>query len=253
MIGVSIVGSGNVAEALALTLMECGSAEVELRQIVGRNELRVAELAAMAGCQGAAIESFASADIYVVAVSDGAVSEVGEAIRSRCPEGSIVVHCAGSVAMEGFDGVIYPMQTFTSGRRVDFRRVPIFVEGEDARIRSVANALSDRVIELDSERRRVLHLAAVFACNFTNAMLSATAEVLEMGDLPLELYRELVEECVAKGFVEGSSPREAQTGAARRGDLLTQQRHLEMLGERDDLKDIYKIISSYIWEISKRI
>ncbi len=251
MKSVTIIGSGNVAEAFAYAV---AASEFELCEVAGRNTARVAAIAKMATCRAGEIENLSPADLYIVAVSDGAIAELVS--RLKTPEGAIVVHCAGSVSLaeSGADGVLYPMQSFTAGRRVDFRSVPLFIEvrrGGDL-IEQVARGLSDSVVELNSERRRHLHLAAVFACNFTNAMLTACSEVLEPSGVAMESYRPLVYETIAKAFDMGDSPASAQTGAARRGDIATQQRHVEMLGERDDLADIYRKISSYIWEISKR-
>ncbi|MFR9645414.1 MAG: DUF2520 domain-containing protein [Rikenellaceae bacterium] len=143
------------------------------------------------------------------------------------------------------------MQSFTKGRRVNFREVPLFIEGDSPVIAAVANAISSNVIEMSSERRKTLHLAAVFACNFTNAMLTATHEILSQEDIPYDLYRPLVEETISKAFT--STPHEAQTGAARRGDMKIQSRHVEMLRHDENLTQIYKIISKYIWETSKKI
>lgn len=250
MIRVSIVGSGGVAEAFALALAESAHPNFTLLEVVGRNEVRRSQISALTNSRASSFEAMQPADIYIIAVSDGAVEEVARMIHNLYPE-ALTLHTAGAVPRGELGGVIYPMQTFTAGRRVDFRAVPLFVEGEDERIVELANALSDSVMELLSERRKALHLAAVFACNFTNAMFTATEELLAKEDLPLSLYRSLVEETVAKAFEPASSPRESQTGAARRGDTATQKRHEAML--EGDLRDIYQIISRYIWETSRRI
>ncbi len=251
MIKVTIIGSGNVAEAMAVALAGCGARGVQLVEVAGRNAQRLSDISNIAHCATTSLDRLSPTDIYILAVSDDAIEMTAAAIARTA--GSIILHTAGSVAMGELDGVIYPMQTFTKGRRVDFRTVPLFVEGESQSIRVVAEALSDRVIEMSSERRRSLHLAAVFACNFTNAMLTATHEILSASEIPYELYRPLVEETVAKAFDPSTTPQAAQTGAARRGDTTIQRRHLEQLGEREDLMEIYKNISKYIWETSRKI
>ncbi len=251
MIKVVVVGSGNVAEALSIALSACDQQVVAFEGIAGRNSERLTQIAQIAGCKSYTLADMPSADLYIVSVSDDAVESLAKTLTR--PVGSIVVHTAGSVPMGSLDGVLYPMQTFTKGRRVNFREVPLFIEGESPIIREVAEALSDNVVEMESERRRTLHLAAVFACNFTNSMLSATNEILSQSDIPYTLFRPLVEETISKAFDPSTSPQEAQTGAARRGDQKIQQRHIEQLEGRDDLKEIYKLISKYIWETSKKI
>lgn len=252
MIKVSVIGSGNVAESLALALSECSSySDIELHEVAGRSESRIAEITQMCGVRGVTIDALSPADIYILAVSDGAIDEVAQQIPHRTD--ALLLHTAGSVPMGSLDGVLYPMQSFTAGRRVNFREVPLFIEGANKELLSIidhlATTLSDSVVELSSERRKELHLAAVFACNFINAMLTATTDILSRAELPLSLYRPLVEETIAKAFE--MTPQIAQTGAARRGDHTTQQCHEAML--EGDLKDIYSVISRYIWEISKRI
>ncbi len=245
---VTVVGSGNVAEAFAVALAERGM----LCEVVGRNEARLEQIATLTGCCITTISKRQSTDLYIIAVSDGAVSEVAQILKTT--DSAVVVHCAGSVAMtDTVDGVIYPMQSFTAGRRVNFREVPLFIEGEAEIIREVAEALSDSVTELTSEQRSHLHLAAVFACNFTNAMLTAASETLAPSGVNLAAYRPLVEETIAKAFAPNSTPQKAQTGAARRGDMATQERHLNMLKNDNKKSEIYKLISEYIWETSRKI
>ncbi len=256
MIKVTIIGSGGVAEALALALSECEPTRVQLLEIAGRNAERVEEIATLAGCRPTTIEGLsAEADIYVMAVSDDAIVPLSQQIE--IPQGRLLLHTAGSVSMEGFSGVLYPMQSFTKGRKVDFRSVPIFIEGVDKRalatIKSLAENLSDSVRELSSQGRVALHISAVFACNFTNAMLSAAHTILTQHEIPFELYRPLIEETISKALDPTTTPREAQTGVARRGDFEVQARHLKMLAEDKNLSEIYKITSKYIWETSKRI
>ncbi|MFR9620844.1 MAG: Rossmann-like and DUF2520 domain-containing protein [Rikenellaceae bacterium] len=254
---VVVVGSGGVAEGLAHQLERC--APQSLVQVYGRNETRVNELSDRFGL--AKSNLLQPADIYILAVSDDAV----EALAAELPfaEGAIVVHTAGSVAMSALEGargakrgVLYPMQSFTVGRQLALGEVSLFVEGEDRatleRIKELANMLSHRVIEMTSEQRKQLHLAAVFASNFTNAMFSATSDLLRDAGLSFDLYAPLIEETVSKAMA-ASDPRRVQSGPAKRGDQRTMERHLALLEGREDLMEMYKSISKYIWETSKRI
>ncbi|MFI3269572.1 MAG: Rossmann-like and DUF2520 domain-containing protein [Rikenellaceae bacterium] len=278
---VAIIGSGNVAEALALAIER---SRAELVQVYGRNRERVEVIYRAIGRVDEVVESerreqndghgaqdegceseLREADIYLVAVSDGAVEEITKELNFA--DGSIVAHTAASVNIEQIStrkginrGVFYPLQTFTKGREVEFQKIPIFIEAQSEesykRLEELANLLSERVQRLDLERRRELHLAAVFSCNFTMAMLTATQDVLRGCELPLELYEPLLRETLDKAFSEQNDLRKSLTGPAVRGDLGTQERHIEMLSgvkESDLLIEIYKNISKYIWETSKRI
>lgn len=249
---VVVVGSGNVAEAVALAVADCWG--VELCQVVARNEERAAEIAAMAGCEWCSdFDEAADADLYIIAVSDRAVEDVAEKLRRR--EGSVVVHTAGSVPVEALGdeacGVLYPFQTFTAGRRVDFTEVPLFVEGSDeataALIEEFANLLSSRVYRADSARRREIHLAGVFACNFVNALYSMAADRLaESEALPFDVLRPLIVETAAKA-VDAEHPRQVQTGPAVRGDKAVAERHKSML-EGSVQRELYALLDGYIFE-----
>ncbi len=255
---VVVVGGGNLAESLLVALKECE--QVDLRQIYVRDADRGAELSALIGAPVVnRAEELAPADIYILAVSDRAIEELSATLPFA--KGAIVAHTAGSTPLSAINkglhrGVFYPMQTFTKGRRVDFRRIPIFIEAEDnsttKALFSLGELISDNVRELDSERRRQLHLSAVFVCNFANAMYSAGAELVAETGLPFETLKALIEESASK-VCSVDNPIEVQTGPAVRGDIATQQRHIELLSNNENLSNIYQIISKYIWETSKRI
>lgn len=254
---VVVVGSGNVAESIAVAVGE--TPDLELRQVVARNQARaarVAELSGTAWCSD--LGSAADADLYIIAVSDRAVGDVASALRRT--EGSIVVHTAGSVECsvlgECRTGVLYPFQTFTAGRRVDFSQVPLFVEGSDeattCAIERVAHLLSRRVYRATSAQRREVHLTGVLSCNFVNALYTMAADSLsERAALPFDVLRPLIEETARKA-IESDDPRRVQTGPAVRGDFSVAERHMAMLGTERE-KEIYKLLTEYIWETSKKI
>lgn len=255
---ISVVGSGNVAEAIALAVAECK--ELQLKQIVARNPVRGRALAEMTGAEWTAdVEQAAEADLYIISVSDRAVGEVASRLPLR--DDTIVVHTAGSVEMDVLGkrarGVFYPFQTFTAGRRVDFQQVPLFVEGCDepttVELERVAHLLSHRVYRATSQRRREIHLTGVLACNFVNALYAMAADRLsEREGLPFDILRPLIEQTARKA-VEADHPREVQTGPAVRGDKAVTARHCEMLAGDSREEEIYKLLTEYIWETSKKI
>ena len=186
------------------------------------------------------------ADLYIIAVKDDAVA----AVARLCPESALVVHTAGSVAMDALPqqrrGVLYPMQSFTKGRRIDWSRVPFFIEAsseeDTALLEAFARRLSSSVWRLSSEQRKTLHLAAVWVSNFPNHLWTVASDLLARENLPFSVMLPLIEETAAK--VHELSPREAQTGPARRGDVKVMQAHEAMLPE--DLRLIYHLLSASI-------
>ena len=248
-----IIGSGNVAEALARALPQAG---VSVVQIAARNRERGAEVAALAGAAYTCdLSQTAGADIYIAAVSDRAVGEVFAPVT--LPEGAVAVHVSGAQPLEALPakfarrGVVYPLQTFTAGREVDFAEIPMFIEGSDPAttefLKTFAGRLSRKVSIASSEQRARIHLAGVFACNFVNAMYAAGGDVLRGAEIPFGVLGALIAETARKAAASGD-PRTVQTGPAVRGDVASMRRHAELLTGDERLRDIYEMISEYIYE-----
>ena len=252
-----VVGSGNVAEAIALAVHDCPT--LTLRQIVARNNERAKHIASLAECDWCSdLSQAADADLYIISVSDRAVEQVAQQLRRS--EGSVVVHTAGSIAVEALGnercGVLYPFQTFTKGRRVDFNAIPLFVEGSDEAttelIEQVARTLSSRVWRATSECRRDIHLTGVLACNFVNSLYAMAADHLaERQGLPFDVLRPLIEETARKA-IDAEHPATVQTGPAVRGDKEVSARHQQMLSDSERKQQIYKLLTEQIWETSKK-
>lgn len=254
-----IIGSGNLAEALARAL---AASDAELRQIYARNEARGRAIAALTGTETVSQPEklCTEADIYLIAVSDSAVGEVARTLP--IPDGAVVAHTAGSVPLEALPekfphrAVFYPMQTFTKGRTVDFREIPIFVEAANAALQAdvedFARLLSHHVLQADSARRAKVHLAAVFACNFANRMYALGERIVRTAGLDFDVLKALVAETAAKAC-DAASPADVQTGPAARHDAATPERHAALLADDPELQELYRQISKNIWETSRKI
>ena len=197
------------------------------------------------------------ADVYIVAVKDAALADVIRA-ATKGRESQLFVHTAGSMPMDIFKGltvhygVFYPMQTFSKVRLVDFNDISVFLETNDAvsmeRLKMLSTTLTTHIYELDSEGRKHLHLAAVFACNFVNHCYALSAEVLAAKGLPFSVMLPLVDETAQK--VHELAPREAQTGPAVRGDQNVMQMQANMLAGNPAVKQIYEALSNDIQRLA---
>ena len=196
----------------------------------------------------------------MVAVKDAVLADVvSEACRGR--EEKVFAHTAGSMPIDIFNGqarhygVLYPMQTFSKQRKVDFSLIPVFTEYNDAKanslITALANSLSDKVTALSSADRRHLHLAAVFACNFANHCFSLAADVMERHGMTFDMLLPLIDETVEK--VHEMHPLRAQTGPAIRYDENVLSRQRSLLDGDDLAQTIYDTMSKSIHEKSKKI
>ena len=178
--------------------------------------------------------------------------------------GGVAAHTAGSVAADvlraaGWEryGVVYPFQTFTAGRRVDFSQVPLFVEGSDEAaaclLEGFARRLGRTVFRASSEQRRAVHLTGVLACNFVNALYSMAADYLaSRAALHVDVLHPIIMETARKA-VALAHPRDGQTGPAVRNDRAVISRHEDMLAGEPLQRDIYRLLTEYIWETSRKI
>ena len=193
------------------------------------------------------------ADLYIFSVTDTALPAL---LKSFPATNGLWVHTAGSLPMAVFKesaatryGVFYPLQTFSKTREIPFDQIPVFIEAnqpDDHRLlEQIALSLSNQVIPLSSEKRKHLHLAAVFACNFTNHLYGIAAQILESQDIDWKVLLPLIEETAAK--VQELSPKEAQTGPAVRNDIPVMEKHLELLEGKPEEREIYRVISRNIY------
>ncbi len=192
-------------------------------------------------------------DLYIVSVADDAVGKVAAKLGML---NGMVIHTSGSVAMEVLRessanyGILYPLQTFSKSRKADFSNIPFCVEANSnenlQKLKGLAESLSGNVVEIDSDQRKILHLAAVFACNFTNYMYGAADDILKGSNLDFDLLRPLIMETAMK--VQQMNPEVAQTGPAMRGDKRIMKEHIELLEKYPEYRKIYEILSERIGE-----
>ena len=195
------------------------------------------------------ISEIKKADVYIIALSDDAIASFSSALPF---EDRLVVHTSGAVTLNDLNdknrkGVFYPLQTFSKNTQVDFSSIPIAIEAvqkEDHKlIEHLAHSLSEKIVTLTSEERKVLHLAAVFSNNFVNHMYHISEEILAQHQLDFDLLKPLIMETARK--VQTMAPKQAQTGPARRNDQDTIDKHLELLERKSDQK-LYKTITKSI-------
>ena len=243
------VGEGNLATRLSLAMQRVG---MQIAQVYSHTEESARQLAVQLGCPWtndlSALQE--DADLYVFSLKDTVLQEVISKVK---PNSGMWVHTAGSMPMNVFEGytrrfgVLYPLQTFSKGRNVSFDVIPFFLEANTEKeadyLKNIASALSENVRFMSSEKRRSLHLAAVFACNFTNHIYTLSYKLLENESIPADVLLPLIDETAAK--IHSMSPSAAQTGPAIRYDENVINKHLAMLDD-PDMKAIYQLLSRSI-------
>lgn len=250
-----MIGSGNVATQLGISLVKKG---FNIRQVysktLGNAEVLAQRLNAYSTCDFSEIQT--NADLYIVAVSDAMLLSVIEQMPNV--KGT-VVHTAGSMSIDlliKFNryGVFYPFQTFSKERAIDFGQVPILLEANNQEVYTemqyFAKQISSIVMSCDSAQRQQIHLAAVFACNFTNHMYAIAHEILKKNDISFDVLKPLIMETALK--TETLNPLKAQTGPALRGDENVINKHLEMLADDGELNALYSKLSRRIAELDNQ-
>lgn len=252
-----LVGAGHLATNLGKALYRKG---FRIAQVYSRTELSAKSLAEVIEASYTTHLSalLPDADLYIVSLKDDAFIQLLPTIVAGRGQG-LWIHTAGSISMDVWTnyatryGVLYPMQTFSKMHEVDFRQIPVFIEASNEKdttfLKNIASALSDKVYSATSNQRKSLHLAAVFACNFSNHMYALSAEILQKYDLPFDVMLPLIDETASK--VHSLSPRSAQTGPAMRYDTQVMEKHLEMLSEFPDIQAIYRQLSASIHRLSE--
>lgn len=257
-VGDSIVfiGAGNVASHLAPALERSGAGRVV--QVYSRSLSSARALATKlenASATDEVADIIPDADVYIVSLVDHAVADV----LSRLPRNNALwLHTSGSLPMSVLDGmsdnigVFYPLQTFSKGVEVevevDMSEVPLFIEGNTpevaSRIRLMAEKITPKAHYVDGDLRKRMHIATVFACNFTNYMFTVADDMLRRDGLSLEVLHPLLKETVRKAL--NGSPAQGQTGPAVRGDREVMEAHESMLDP--ELAEMYRMISGAIYD-----
>jgi len=242
------IGAGNLATNLSKALYRAGH---EIIQVYSRTAESAQQLADLFEC-GATIsldDVRTDADVYVFSVKDSVLGELAGKLAERIPN-KLFVHTAGSMPMDVLPvehrGVLYPMQTFSKAREVDFKAIPTFLEAstdEDmATLHTVADVISDKVYELSTEDRKYLHLSAVFCCNFVNHCYDLGAQLLESHNIPFDVMLPLIDETARK--VHKLHPHDAQTGPAVRWDENVIEKQKALLDGKP--KEVYEMMSEGI-------
>ncbi|MEM0518728.1 Rossmann-like and DUF2520 domain-containing protein [Aequorivita flava] len=248
MIKVVLLGFGNVNSHLLKAFNK--SDEISVVQIFNRNYIKmISPFSAISFTDS--ISEIANADIYIIGIPDDAISNFSASLHFK---NKLVVHTSGGAAMDVLSsknrrGIFYPLQTFSKQRSVDFTNIPICIEAENPQdldlLQQLGSVISKNVKIISSEKRTKLHLAAVFVNNFVNYLYQIGSEIVTKEDLPFELLKPLIAETALK--IETLSPKEAQTGPAKRNDNKTIEKHLHLL-EDNDFKDFYKLFTKALRE-----
>ena len=249
----TLIGAGNVAQHLAKALHTAGHT---IEQVYNRSQNRLQTLQAFlphthftTHLEALSLHS----DIYLIAVSDDAIAELSNALPDVA---GIVAHTSGATSVNVLSkhlrrGIFYPLQTFTATHAVNFAQVPFCIDANtpaDALVlQSIAQTLSPKVYSISDEQRRILHVSAVFANNFTNHLLAIAENICQTHGVPFEILKPLIAETLQK--IENQLPQDVQTGPAKRADVHTLNQHLQLLADYPQYQQLYRQLSESIMQM----
>ncbi len=254
---ISFVGAGNLAWHLAPALENAGHYVKEVYSLHGITAKNLVANLYDATLKTSLNFSDSSSQIFILALPDDAIQAVAQELI--LPDLSLLVHTSGGKTLQELEysaaaasGVFYPLQSFSKSRPVNFEQIPILIESEHKEgteiLKNLGKSISKHVQFVSSEQRAKLHLAAVFANNFTNHLLAISETLAKEAKLDFSLLKPLIVETVEKSLL--LTPKEAQTGPAKRGDIETLDKHMELLAQDETLQEIYRILSQHILDNS---
>lgn len=249
---IGCIGAGNVANHLLPALLNAGH---RIIQVISRSVISAQSLAdkldAAYSCEISRLDP--DLDILFLTVPDNILPDL---INEIAWFQGVVVHTSGTMPLSCFscvkypNGILYPLQTFSKQRHIRFTDVPIFIEGSNEKVVAIltdlAKQISSRVSELSSEKRAFLHMAAIFANNFTNYLITSADDILQEAGIERDVLNSLIRETLEKAIDSGIAP--TQTGPAIRGDNATIKKHLNLLSFSSELKSIYQCLTISIQE-----
>ncbi|MCD4792372.1 MAG: DUF2520 domain-containing protein [Bacteroidales bacterium] len=248
------IGTGNVATNLASVFKKKTNENIHIH---GRTERSAKQLAEklQADCSFDPENLPYNSSLYIISVTDDALSELSEnPVLKEKIDNNLVIHTAGSVpvdilkSLSGNYGVFYPLQTFSKYKLIDFKTIPLCLEANTGfnydKLSKYAFQISEDVRKINSEQRKYIHLAAVFANNFSNRMFAIAENILKEKQIDFDILLPLIKETVEK--IKNNSPGKVQTGPAVRNDQKVIDKHSELLNKYEDLQKIYNFVSKNI-------
>ncbi len=245
-----IIGSGNVAAVLGRKFRAAGHT---ILQIYSRNNVAASALAYEFDTESTNYKSMIhkTADVYLIAVADDAINDVVTELRLP---GKVVAHTAASVPKEILKtvtdhyGVFYPLQSLRK-EMTELPDIPVFFDGSDdiakTKLEQLAHSIAKvKVVLANDADRMKLHVAAVVVSNFPNHLYVLAEKYCKQEGLDFKQLLPLIEETALR--IKNTSPKLAQTGPAIRHDKETIQKHIEILKNHPQLKNLYVLLTESI-------
>ncbi|MBS0000794.1 MAG: DUF2520 domain-containing protein [Cyclobacteriaceae bacterium] len=255
---IGLIGAGNLAWHLAPALENIGHRISLVYNRSRKNAYEIIERLYHAEYKKNLDFSEDQVDLVIIAVSDQIISRIAAEIV--LPDNCQLIHTSGCQPLHILEpsaashaGILYPLQTFTKGVKIDFRDIPVFLESSSQeglkQLIQLTHGLSKNILETNSQHRSVLHLSAVISTNFSNHLFTLAKRLLDQQDIDFNLLQPIAQTMIMKIFTIG--PESGQTGPAIRNDFDTMDHHMELLDHEEDLMELYALMSKQIIKSAK--
>lgn len=250
---IALIGTGNVAWHLARAFENVGHVITDIYDRKRENANKFSSALYQAKSTDDLDLRNSTAEIFILAVSDDAIEFIAQNLQ--LPSNVVLAHTSGTaeISQLGYAstkniGVFYPLQTFSKNKKVSIDHVLFCIEGSNTDVSSqlevLAKSISSNVQLIDGKTRNSIHLAAVFACNFSNHMFSLSKELMNRQGIDFKLLKPLISETLNKSLEVG--PENAQTGPAKRNDIETLDKQYLALEQEPKIAELYRLISQHI-------
>lgn len=246
MSNISIIGSGNVAWALAQRLHE---KNCKIHQVCARDPELGQELSKAVDSEYVKETGLLDPEvgIIIIAVSDDAIREVAKDIPNTK---ALVIHCSGSTPLAALPqknrAVIWPLRSIARGQEMTWSDMNLVLEADTdiASIKALdlAQTLGSKAVKMDSKERKTAHLVAVILNNFSNHLLHMSDVLCAEQGMDRRIFQDLMEHTL---HYSGKAI-DSQTGPAARKDKEVMQRQMNLLNDHPHFQEVYRVISNSI-------
>ncbi len=239
---ITIAGRGKVGKALFRSFRQAGFevALISTRELLSAN-------------------THVESDMLLLALPDNVLQTID--LKGKVLSRTAVIHCAGTLPSDIFNkftdryGVFYPSRSFTGTEEETLQDAHIFVTANHPdtlqQLKDLAVKSGAHVLELTDTQRLQLHIAAVFAHNFTNHMIFIAKKISAEASVPFSVILDLLKPYFDNLF-SGSHPEDLQTGPAARDDTSTIEKHIRLLESHKDWQNIYRFVTQSIRNTVKK-
>ena len=247
----SIIGTGNMAHFLAGELSAAGH---NLIGIWGRNTIAANKIA----IQYSTLVYSSLQDIKdkeghfcFMAVKDTAITEIAAQLSFKH---TTLIHTAGASSLQLLgkqtihSGIFWPVYSILGDNLKAIKNIPVAIQGNKPQVENdildIAKSITDKAFIANDVQRAHLHLAAVFANNFSNHLMAVAQEICMKQHLSFDYLQPIVEQTFERLKTEPA--KNLQTGPAIRDDKMTMQKHIDLLKSNTEWALIYQSLSNSI-------